>query len=124
MRLLLDTHVLLWVLDGSPLRAEAHAAIASPHNDVLVSAASIWEMSIKAERGRLELPADWFAALEQQSIDVLDITTAHARAVGLLPPHHRDPFARMLVAQAANEGLVLVSRDAQLSDYDVPLLVA
>jgi PIN domain nuclease of toxin-antitoxin system len=124
MRLLLDTHVLLWVLSGERLSKEARRAIIDPRNAVTMSAASIWEMSIKAELGRLELPDGWFEEAERQSIGVLSITAAHALAVRQLPSLHRDPFDRMLVAQAQVEGLVLVTRDEQIKQYDGSVLPA
>jgi PIN domain nuclease of toxin-antitoxin system len=124
VRLLLDTHVLLWVLSGERLSKEARRAIIDPRNAVTMSAASIWEMSIKAELGRLELPDGWLEEAERQSIGVLPITAAHALAVRQLPSLHRDPFDRMLVAQAQVEGLVLVTRDEQIKQYDGSVLPA
>ena len=124
MRLLLDTHVLLWVLSGQRIAAEARQAIAEPSNDVLLSAASVWEMSIKIELGRLELPKGWMAEVHRQSIELLPVTAEHALSVRDLPPLHRDPFDRMLVAQALREGLTLVTRDAQVQAYEVPTLAA
>lgn len=124
MRLLLDTHVLLWMLGGQRLSREARAAIADPSNDVLLSAASVWEISIKADLGRLALPKSWLQEVERQSIQSLPVTAQHALAVAILPPLHRDPFDRMLVAQARHEGLLLVTRDAQMRQYEVDVLVA
>lgn len=124
MRLLLDTHVVLWVLAGSRISKQARTAIADPENMVHLSAASVWEVSIKRGLGRLTLPEHWLDAAQEQGIEILPITAEHALAVGDLPPHHRDPFDRMLVAQARAEGLTVVTRDGQLSLYDVSLLSA
>jgi PIN domain nuclease of toxin-antitoxin system len=124
VRLLLDTHVLLWTLGGELLSAEASSAIRDPANEVLISAATIWELSIKVGLGRLDLPKGWFDELAEQSIEVLPVAASHALAVRDLPALHRDPFDRMLVAQAAVEGLVLATRDEQIQRYDIPVLVA
>jgi PIN domain nuclease of toxin-antitoxin system len=125
MNLLLDTHVLLWWLDDHPtLSKKAKAAIADGKNLVFVSAAVIWEIQIKHALSKLELPPDFRQVLHRQPFDRLDITDEHAHAVGDLPPHHRDPFDRMLVAQTKVEGLTLVTRDARLGKYKVPLINA
>lgn len=124
MRLLLDTHVLLWALAGERVSREAKAAIQDPSNAVLVSAASLWELTIKTSLGRLAMPDDLAAVLADQDIEVLAITGAHALAVGELPALHRDPFDRLLVAQARAEHLVLVTRDEQVAQYDVEVLAA
>jgi PIN domain nuclease of toxin-antitoxin system len=125
MRLLLDTHVLLWAL-GLPeeLRPDARRAIADPSNDVLVSTASAWEIAIKRALGRLDAPDDLAEALEVVGFDELPIRLEHALAVERLPPHHRDPFDRMLIAQALSEGLTIVTRDPRFAAYGVPLLAA
>lgn len=123
MNLLLDTHVLLWWLADAPeLSAEARAAIGNENNLVLVSAANIWEIRIKQALGKLEIPADFEAVLNAQPFLFLDITVDHAHAVGELPFHHRDPFDRMLIAQAGVERLTLVTHDVQLRDYGIPVL--
>jgi PIN domain nuclease of toxin-antitoxin system len=125
MNLLLDTHVLLWWLDDHPgLRDKARVAISDGRNVVFVSAAVIWEIRIKNALGKLQIPSDFKAVLDRQSFDMLDITADHVHAVGDLPVHHRDPFDRMLVAQARVEGLTLVTRDHHLRKYDIPLLEA
>ncbi len=129
MKLLLDTHALLWALgEKERLSPAAAAAIAAPDNEVLVSAASLWEISIQQELGKLELSrtaSEWLpAALEETGIDVLDITGRHALAAGALPTHHRDPFDRMLIAQSLAEGLTLVTRDERFRPYGVLLLEA
>ena len=125
MRLLLDTHALLWALGNDPtLRPGARSAIADRANEVYVSAASAWEMAIKAAAGRLETPPDLEAQLAHEGIRPLPITVAHGLAAGALPRLHGDPFDRMLVAQARTEGLVLVTRDRALGAYGLQVLEA
>jgi PIN domain nuclease of toxin-antitoxin system len=124
-----DSHVLLWaLLRPGELDRRAARALAAASNDVLVSAASLWEIAIKAEMGKLRLPgpsAEWLPeALERTGIETLPIDGAHTLAAGGLPPHHRDPFDRMLVAQALLERLTVVTRDERFALYGVPVLVA
>jgi PIN domain nuclease of toxin-antitoxin system len=124
LRLLLDTHAVLWAL-GAPaeLPAEIRTAIEDPASVVFVSAASAWEMAIKQARGKLRYPAaEISAALGRASLLELPVTIRHAEAAAILPPHHRDPFDRMLVAQAQVEGLSLVSRDPAVRRYQVTVL--
>jgi PIN domain nuclease of toxin-antitoxin system len=110
--LLLDAHALLWWLDDSPeLDGQARAAIADPLNDVLISAAMVWEIEVKRALGKLEAPTGLVDALEPAGLGSLPITLRDAEAAARLPDHHRDPFDRMLVAQAALENLVLVTSD-------------
>lgn len=124
MRLLLDTHAFLWWLtDHRSLSAAARAAIADPAALVFVSAASIWEISIKASLGRLDLGGtDASAAILACGFLDLPVTSAHAWTAGRLPTHHDDPFDRMLVAQALAEGLTCVTRDDRIASYGVPAL--
>ena len=123
MKVLLDTHILLWWLaDDERLPSQAGTTIADPDNEVVVSAASAWEISIKQASGRLEAPDDLLDAVAANDFGALAITAAHAVAAGRLPPHHSDPFDRMLIAQAQIEGLTLVSVDGRFSDYDVEIL--
>ena len=129
MSYLLDTHVLLWMLQGSRrLGARTRRTLASPGAANWVSAASAWEISIKSALGRLQI-ADNLAAslpdvLRRGGFRSLPITTEHALAVRALPPHHADPFDRMLVAQALCENLILVSADEQVAAYPVRRLDA
>ena len=125
MNLLLDTHVLLWALD-SPERLDDRArdAIRDPRNRVVVSSASAWEISIKTALGKLRFDGDLTAVLKAVGFDPLAIDVEHALAAGALPPVHRDPFDRMLVAQARAEGLTVVTRDDVFDGYDVPTLRA
>lgn len=123
MSFLLDTHILLWWLSDDPLLPSgAREAIASADSVVVVSAATAWEIATNQAAGRLETPADLVEALEENDFETLSITAAHAMAAGALPPHHSDPFDRMLIAQARAESLTLVSVDIRFPQYDVALL--
>ena len=125
MNLLLDIHVLLWWLEDDPtLAAAAREAIADADNTVYLSAVVVWEIRIKQALGKLELPADFEPVLAEQPFVDLPVSVHHAHAVARLPMHHRDPFDRMLAAQARCEGFRLVTRDAALSAYGVPTLEA
>jgi PIN domain nuclease of toxin-antitoxin system len=124
LRLLLDTHVLIWWARREPLEKAARDAIADPSNDVMVSAASIWEAEIKAAAGRLRLGRNLARESEVRGLGQLAITFAHAVHAARLPAHHGDPFDRMLVAQAQLEGLTIVSRDPLFETYPVAVLRA
>ena len=123
MNLLLDTCTLLWWVGGDTVTAEAAEAIADPGNDVWVSVASIWEISIKRSIGKLTVRGDLDAAVDED-FEHLPISAAHARLAGRLPRHHRDPFDRMLVAQAQAQGLTLVTRDRAIRKYDASFLAS
>ena len=125
MRLLLDTHVLLWTLE-EPERIgdQALEQMSAPDAELFVSAASVWEAHIKYASGKLVLLDDFFDQLDAAWIERLPVSFQHARAAGLLPRLHGDPFDRMLVAQARLEGLTLVTADDRLAEYGVPVLVA
>jgi len=122
--LLLDTHVLLWFMEDAALRPGVRRAIADPDRSVKVSVASLWEVAIKQGLGRLKPPEDPAEAAEAVGFELLGIAPTHARAVIDLPLHHRDPFDRMLVAQAKTERLTLVTRDRRMRDYDVKVMPA
>jgi PIN domain nuclease of toxin-antitoxin system len=125
VRLLLDTHVLLWWLANDPsLGEEARAGISDPSSSVFVSAATVWEVSIKQTLGELEAPFDLLRQIELNRFEPLSITVSHAYMAGALPRHHDDPFDRMLVAQAMKDGLVLLTRDPRMSRYGVETLAA
>ena len=125
MKLLLDTQVLLWWLDANPTLSEkANSTIADGKNLVLISAAVIWEIRIKQSLGKLEIPSNFRQVLDQQPFEMLAITAEHAHAVGDLPPIHRDPFDRMLIAQAKLEGFAIVTRDTIIQQYKVPIVKA
>ncbi len=125
MILLLDSHVLLWFAAGDPrLAPEVVTAIVDERNAKLVSVASIWELEIKRSKGHLAVPVDLGARLNPAGFDLLDVTLDHAVRAGELPPHHRDPFDRMLVAQAQSESATLVTADGAIGAYDVPIMPA
>ena len=124
MRVLLDTHTLLWWLDGDRrLSRRARDVIAAADNSVLVSAASAWEISTKVRLGKLpgaiEVAAELPAILLQQNFEPLPITIVHALRAGNLPGPHRDPFDRMLIAQAQDEDVALVSNERLFDAYGV-----
>ena len=124
MNLLLDTHAVIWFLGGyEALRDEARAAIESADR-VFVSAASIWELATKVARGRLDAPADFTHRLVDLGMMPLALEWEHARVAGGLPLHHRDPFDRMLIAQAIVERLTIVTRDRAFDRYPVPVIAA
>ncbi|HEY3631692.1 MAG TPA: type II toxin-antitoxin system VapC family toxin [Jatrophihabitantaceae bacterium] len=122
MSLILDTHILLWWLGKlRKLPAAAHRAIQSA-DAVTVSAASAWEIAIKRGQGKLEAPDDLADVITGEGFEALPITFEHAREAGALPRHHRDPFDRMLIAQARLERLTVVTVDSRFAKYDVELL--
>jgi PIN domain nuclease of toxin-antitoxin system len=118
LRLLLDTHTLIWAA-REELRDDAHKAIEEVADSVFVSAATIWEIEIKRALGRLQAPGDMIERVEESGYERLPITFEHAREAGRLPLLHGDPFDRILVAQARTEGMTLASADAALQRYDV-----
>ncbi len=124
MRLLLDTHVVLWWLSGRELSTAATTAICDPANDIWVSAASAWEIAIKRAVGKLVFEGSISEALEESGFMALSVTVRHAHTAGALPLHHQDPFDRMLVAQALSEKLTLVTRDPIMASYEVDLMPA
>jgi PIN domain nuclease of toxin-antitoxin system len=120
MRALLDTHILLWWLADDPRLAETHRTlIADGQNELIVSAVTIAEISIKTSLGKLTAPSGVPDAIEAGGFSHLPLTAAHAEALRDLPWHHRDPFGRMLVAQASVDGLALVTADARMRDYKI-----
>ncbi len=123
MKLLLDTHAAIWWLsDDDRLGALAAQHLRDDSNHVLLSAAVIWEVALKRAIGKLDTPGDLAGPLLAAGVLALPIELDHAAAAGELPDHHRDPFDRMLIAQAMVEGATLVSGDRALRAYDVPIL--
>lgn len=123
MSFLLDTHILLWWLADEQISAEAAARIGDPETLVAVSAASVWEASIKAALGKLRVEGSLVEAIGSSGFESLAISLVHAERAGNLPPHHRDPFDRILIAQAELEGFTLITRDGSFQAYDVEVLV-
>ena len=125
MRYLLDTHVLLWFLAGSPqLPDTLRTLLQDPDQQLYASLISFWEMALKLQIGKLTLPeslADIFAKTQQVQIEILPLKSQHILALQQLPLHHRDPFDRILLAQCQSESLTLMSRDEKLAAYGIPL---
>jgi len=123
LKLLLDTHAALWWLAGDErIGEEAAAQLLDDTNQVLLSAAVVWEVAIKRSLGKLEAPDDFATILLGAGVHPLAVSVEHAARVERLPWHHRDPFDRLLVAQATIERATLVSRDDRLHAYGVPLV--
>lgn len=120
--LLLDTHVFLWWRAASPPLGDAAKEAVARADAVFVSVASAWEAAIKIGLGRLQLPESFETGVVESGFDKLPVTFAHAERAGALPQHHRDPFDRMLVAQAQVERLTLVTHDRRLEPYEIEIL--
>lgn len=126
MQLLIDTHVLIWFLEGNKSLSKPHRQIISdPQNDVFVSIASLWEIAVKISLGKLTLAcllADVIKQIAAQNIDILPISPQHVLQVSTLPFHHRDPFDRIIIAQSQIENLPVVTNDIEFSYYGIKLL--
>ena len=120
---LIDTHVLLW-LDASPERLSEHilGLLRDPRHTVYCSAASLWEIAIKQSLNKLAVPASLAGMLERYGLTELPVTVRYADALRTLPMHHRDPFDRMLIAQAITDELVFITADRQMLAYEVAIL--
>lgn len=123
-RLLIDTNVALWLLFGDRKRVSPDAVrtLEEEHNEVAVSAVTVWEIAIKRSLGKVTIPDGWAVALARLGFDPMPITAIHAEAVEHLPWHHRDPFDRLLIAQATTERCSLVSADRRLGAYGIDVL--
>ncbi|MFU8798221.1 MAG: type II toxin-antitoxin system VapC family toxin [Gammaproteobacteria bacterium] len=123
MRLLLDTHILLWWLNDHPaLSKQTRTLIQHPDNTIIISTVTAWEITIKKSLGKLEAPDNLEEAVRASGFEILPIHFCHALAVGQLPRYHDDPFDRLLIAQATVEHLFLVTQDEQFEQYDVGIL--
>jgi PIN domain nuclease of toxin-antitoxin system len=122
MSLLLDTHVALWAITGDATLGDDFLNRLRHDPDIFLSPVSLWEITIKQSAGKLTGPADLAERVQDMGFRELPVTHVHAIAAGRLPLHHTNPFDRMLVAQAATEGLTLASRDAAVALYDVDVL--
>ncbi|MBK9724875.1 MAG: type II toxin-antitoxin system VapC family toxin [Candidatus Lutibacillus vidarii] len=124
MRLLLDTHVVLWQLSGERELSQSAVAAIAAADDLLFSVVSFAEIGIKAAVGKLVVPEDLQAKITDAGVRSLALAAAHGLAVAQLPTHHRDPFDRLLIAQAMTEGLTLVTADPNFAAYDLPIVAA
>jgi PIN domain nuclease of toxin-antitoxin system len=123
VRLLLDTHALLALLSSDyRLSPAARTAMERPDAQLIVSVVSVWEIAIKRSIGKLEAPDDIVERVDKAGAQMLSITPQHAHATGELPLHHRDPFDRLLIAQAQLEGCAIVTGDSAFPAYDVPIV--
>ena len=123
MKLLLDTHIILWWLTQDRKLSQTETAIITdPDNLVFVSAATAWEIAVKKMIGKLEAPDDLPAALAANDFLELPITIEHTQKIYLVPLHHHDPFDRMMVAQAISEDLTLMTRDPKIALYDIRII--
>lgn len=125
MNLLLDTHSLLWWLNDDPtLSDDARSAIADPENTAFLSAVVVWEIRIKQRIGKLHLADNFGEILADQRFPELAVTVCHSDAIRMLPLIHRDPFDRLLVAQATVENMRIVTRDPFIAKYEIDIIVA
>lgn len=123
MRLLLDTHTLLALLSSDyPLSSEAQAAMERPDAEPIASAVNVWEIAIKRSVGKLKAPDDLLERIDETGAELLSITAWHAYATAGLPYHHRDPFDRLLIAQAKLEGCAVITKDPAFAAYGVPVV--
>ncbi len=125
MNLLLDTHALIWMATGDPqLSAGAIATIVAPGNDAFVSAVSFYEIELKRRRGQMpaHLPVNLQAVCELEGYRLIDVTPEDAADAARLPDHHRDPWDRVLVAQAMRRSMIIVTKDREFGAYGVPVL--
>jgi PIN domain nuclease of toxin-antitoxin system len=123
LKLLLDTHAALWWMSADARLSDlAEAHLSNDANEALLSAAVVWEVAIKRSLGKLKAPDGFASVLLGAGAQPLPVTLEHAAAVEELPWHHRDPFDRLLVVQAAIEGAAVVSRDERLAAYGVPVV--
>lgn len=125
MRLLIDSNAFIWMVSQPrELSAASREALVDPANERFLSIAAVWEVAIKLSGGKLELPGTLQAAVDGMAAEILQITMRHVGRIQTLPFHHRDPFDRMMIAQAIEEGLTIVTRDRHFPAYGVPVLVA
>ena len=125
MKFLLDTHSLLWtIFEPDKLTIKAQEIISDRHNIICVSLISLWEISIKKNIGRLDLPQNFLEVVENGEFEMLPLTTAQIQQYQELPLHHRDPFDRMLIVQARQQKLTLITRDSEIPKYDVKIVKA
>ncbi len=126
MRLLIDTHILIWFLEGNRLLSKPRRQIiANPQNDIFVSIACLWEMAVKISIGKLTLAkplADVIKQIAVEDFEILPISPEHTLQVSTLPFHHRDPFDRIIIAQSQIENLTIITDDDDFKSYGVKVL--
>ena len=123
MRILLDTNAFIWWRDGSPrLSPHAREQIGDTENDIAVSITSLWEITVKRALGKLRFLQDFEEVLAEEGFDLLPLAYRHLRALADLPLHHRDPFDRLLIAQAVVERIPIATADRRFAVYGVELL--
>jgi PIN domain nuclease of toxin-antitoxin system len=124
VRLLLDTHVLLWRMHGTPTLSRDASEKVDAADELVVSAISFVEIGVKAATGKLQIPAGLREYVLDSGARILSLTPEHGLGIAELPPHHRDPFDRLLISQARCEGLTIVTADSHFTRYDVPVVLA
>ncbi|WP_233220054.1 type II toxin-antitoxin system VapC family toxin [Pleurocapsa sp. CCALA 161] len=125
MKFLLDTHSLLWtVFEPDKLSTEAQEIIVDHNNIICLSLISLWEISIKQNIGRLDIPKEFFEVVSEGGFEILSLTMDQIKKYRTLPLHHRDPFERMLIIQARQQKLIFITRDSEISQYDVEIVKA
>ena len=125
MKYLLDTHALLWtIFEPDKLSTEAQEVILDRDNIICVSLISLWEISIKQSIGRLDIPEEFYEVVRTGGFEILPLTMMQIEQYRTLPLHHRDPFDRMLVVQAQQQKLTLITRDSEISKYNLEILKA
>ena len=125
MKYLLDTHSLLWtIFEPDKLSAEAQEIILDRNNIICISIISLWEISIKQNIGRLNIPDKFYEVVRQGGFEILSLTISQIEQYKTLPLHHRDPFDRMLIVQAQRHELIFITRDSEINKYDVKIVMA
>ena len=125
MKYLLDTHSLLWtIFEPDKLTTEAREMIGERKNIICISLISLWEISIKQNIGRLDIPQEFFEVISRGGFEILPLTLAQIEQYRILPLYHRDPFDRMLIVQAKQQKLILITRDSEIDKYDVKTVKA
>lgn len=120
MKYLLDTHSLLWtIFEPDKLTTEAREIIGNRDNIICISLISLWEIGIKQNIGRLDIPQEFFEVISRGGFEILPLTLGQIEQYRTLPLYHRDPFDRMLVVQAKQQKLILITRDLEIGKYDV-----
>jgi PIN domain nuclease of toxin-antitoxin system len=125
MKFLLDTHSLLWtVFEPDKLSTEAQEIIVDHNNIICVSLISLWKISIKQNIGRLDIPKEFFEVVSEGGFEILTLTMDQIKKYRTLPLHHQDPFDRMLIIQARQQKLTFITRDSEISKYDIEIVKA